>query len=65
MRITGYIRAYRGYDLFRDDDVFGAAWYAAPSDPPRGGLDGEALAVYPDEASLCGAIDATFEAPPA
>lgn len=61
MRMTGFIRAYCGYDLFRDDEAAGEVWYAAPSTPMSG--DDEALATYPDEAALRAAIDATFSVP--
>ena len=70
MRMTGYVRTYRGYDLHRDDDALGEGWYAVPSDllpsplGDGGGPEAEALAVYPDERSLRGDIDATFEASP-
>lgn len=63
MRVTGFIRTYRGYDLFHDDDTTGEGWYAVPSHPPRGGSSDDALVVYPDEAALRAAIDATFRAP--
>lgn len=61
MRMTGFIRAYCGYDLFRDDEAAGEVWYAAPSTPLPGG--DEALATYPSESALRAAIDATFVAP--
>ena len=62
MRMTGFVRAYRGYDLYRDDDALGEGWYAVPAEPGALGLDAEALAVYPDERSLRAAVAATFEA---
>lgn len=61
MRMTGFIRVYCGYDLFRDDEASGEVWYATPSTPLPG--DDEALVTYPDEAALCADINATFAVP--
>ena len=66
MRVSGYIRTYRGYDVYYDDDDESwGGWYAAPAlaGPANRLTDDVPLVVYSTERMLRRAIDATFEAP--
>lgn len=64
MKRTGYIRTYRGYDIYRNvDPPYGETWYAALAHSVPGHQNPEALTVYPDERSLRRDIDATFIVP--